>query len=143
MVDKIIPFLIDVGNVIPARSKATLLNEMAMGLIECINIYGKSLNKLGKINRISVCFWPVRLIPLNETRACVCSYLLNKQEKINAGEFSQVPPNPNNVVTGADPESFLSSLQSYNSTYLKKSKNFKRNTVIQEALFSSSEVEYF
>jgi hypothetical protein len=143
MVDKIIPFLIDVGNVIPARSKATLLNEMAMGLIECINIYGKSINKLGKINRISVCFWPVRLIPLNETRACVCSYLLNKQEKINAGEFSQVPPSPNNVVTGADPESFLSSLQSYNSTYLKKSKNFKRNTVMQEALFSSSEVEYF
>ncbi len=143
MVDKIIPFLIDVGNVIPARSKATLLNEMAMGLIECINIYGKNLKKLGKINRIATCFWPVRLIPLNETRACVCSYLLNKQEKINAGEFSQVPPSPNNVVTGADPESFLSSLQSYNSTYLKKSKNFKRNTVIQEALFSSSEVEYF
>ncbi|MEJ2295967.1 MAG: hypothetical protein P8Y23_14515, partial [Candidatus Lokiarchaeota archaeon] len=143
MVDKIIPFLIDVGNVIPARSKATLLNEIAMGLIECINIYGKSLKKLGKINKIAACFWPVRLVPLNETRACVCSYLLNKQEKINAGEFSQVPPSPNNVVKGADPESFLSSLESYNSTYLKKSKNFKRNTVIQEALFSASEVEYF
>lgn len=143
MVDKIIPFLIDVGNVIPARSKATLLNEMAMALIESIGIYGKSLKKLGKINRIAACFWPVRLVPLNETRACVCSYLLNKQEKINAGEFSQVPPSPNNVVTGADPESFLSSLQSYNSSYLKKSKNFKRNTVIQEALFSASEVEYF
>ena len=143
MVDKIIPFLIDVGNVIPARSKATLLNEMAMALIECIGIYGKTLKKLGKINRIAACFWPVRLVPLNETRACVCSYLLNKQEKINAGEFSQVPPSPNNVVTGADPESFLSSLASYNSTYLKKSKNFKRNTIIQEALFSASEVEYF
>ena len=143
MVDKIIPFLIDVGNVIPARSKATLLNEMAMGLIECISIYGKTLRKLGKINKVAVCFWPVRLVPLNETRACVCSYLLNKQEKINAGEFSQVPPSPNNVVKGADPESFLSSLESYNSTYLKKSKNFKRNTVIQEALFNASEVEYF
>jgi len=143
MIDKIIPFLIDVGNVIPARSKATLLNEMAMGLIECINIYGKKLKKLGKINKISVSFWPVRLIPLNETRACVCSYLLNKQEKINAGKFSQVPPSPDNVVTGADPESFLSSLQAYNSTYLKKSKNFKRGTVIQEALFSASEVDYF
>ncbi|TFG03689.1 MAG: hypothetical protein EU542_01185 [Promethearchaeota archaeon] len=143
MVDKIIPFLIDVGNVVPARSKATLLNEMAMALIECIGIYGKSLKKLGKINRIAACFWPVRLVPLNETRACVCSYLLNKQEKINAGEFSQVPPSPNNVVTGADPESFLNSLESYNSTYLKKSKNFRRNTIIQEALFSASEVEYF
>ena len=39
--------------------------------------------------------------------------------------------------------SFLSSLQSYNNNYLKKSKNFKRNTIIQEALFSASEVEYF
>ncbi len=143
MVDKIIPFLIDVGNVIPARSKATLLNEIAMGLIECISIYGKSLKKLGKINKIAACFWPVRLVPLNETRACVCSYLLNKQEKISAGKFSQVPPSPDNVVTGADPVSFLSSLESYNSTYLKKSKNFKRGTVIQEALFSASEVDYF
>ena len=143
MVDKIIPFLIDVGNVIPARSKATLLNEIAMGLIECIGIYGKNLKKLGKINKIAACFWPVRLIPLNETRACVCSYLLNKQEKISAGKFSQVPPSPDNVVTGADPASFLSSLESYNGTYLKKSKNFKRGTVIQEALFSASEVDYF
>jgi hypothetical protein len=143
LVDRVIPYLINVGEVIPARSKAALLNEMAMALIECINIYGKSLKKLGKINRISNCFWPVRLIPLNETRACVCSYLLNKQEKLNVGKFSQTPPNPNNVISGADPESFLSSLQSYNSTYLKKSKYFKRGTVIQEALFNASEVDYF
>jgi hypothetical protein len=108
LVDRVIPYLINVGEVIPARSKAALLNEMAMALIECINIYGKSLKKLGKINRISTCFWPVRLIPLNETRACVCSYLLNKQEKLNVGKFSQTPPNPNNVISGADPESCFS-----------------------------------
>jgi len=143
MVDRIIPFLIDVGNVIPARSKATLLNEMAMGLIECINLYGKNLKKLGKINRITTCFWPVRLIPLIETRASVCSYLLNKQEKLDVGQFAQIPPLPDNVIKGADPTSFLSSLQSYNSTYLKKSKYFKRGTVIQEALFNASEVDYF
>ncbi|MFX0012939.1 MAG: coiled-coil domain-containing protein [Candidatus Hermodarchaeota archaeon] len=143
MVDKIIPFLINVGDVIPARSKATLLDEMAMALNECINIYGKSLKKLGKINRISMCFWPVRLVPLNETRACVCSYLLNKQEKLSVGKFSQTPPNPDNIIQGADPTSFLSSLASYNSTYLKKTKNYKRGTVIQEALFSASEVDYF
>ncbi|MFX1411902.1 MAG: hypothetical protein ACFFA6_16265, partial [Promethearchaeota archaeon] len=35
------------------------------------------------------------------------------------------------------------SLQSYNNTYLRRSKNFKRGIVIQEALFSSSEVGYF
>ncbi len=143
MVDKIIPFLINLGDVIPARSKATLLDEMAMALNECINIYGKTIKKLGKVNRISMCFWPVRLVPLSETRACVCSYLLNKQEKLNVGKFSQPPPNPDNVIQGADPVSFLNSLASYNSTYLKKSKNYKRGTVIQEALFSASEVDYF
>jgi len=143
MVDKIIPFLIDIGSVIPARSKATLLDEMAMALNECINIYGKNIKKLGKINRITACFWPVRLVPLNNTRACVCSYLLNKQEKLNVGKFSQTPPSPENIIQGADSASFLSSLQSYNSNYLKKSKNYKRGTAIQEALFSASEVEYF
>ncbi len=143
MVDKIIPYLINVGDVIPARSKATLLDEMAMALNECINIYGKTIKKLGKVNRISMCFWPVRLIPLSETRACVCSYLLNKQEKLNVGKFSQEPPNPDNVIQGADPVSFLSSLASYNSNYLKKPKNYKRGTVMQEALFSASEVDYF
>ncbi len=143
MVNKIIPFLINVGDVIPARSKATLLNELAMGLIECINIYSKKISKLGKISRITTCFWPVKLIPLNETRACVCSYLLNKQEKLNVGKFAQFPPDPDNVIKAADPESFLSALQSYNSTYLKKIKNFKRGTVIQEALFSANEIEYF
>ncbi len=143
MVDNIIPFLINVGEVIPARSKATLLDEMAMALNECINIYGKTIKKLGKVNRISVCFWPVRLVPLNETRACVCSYLLNKQEKLNVGKFLQTPPNPDNIIQGADPVSFLSSLASYNNTYLKKPKNYKRGTVIQEALFSASEIDYF
>ncbi len=143
MVDKIIPFLIDIGSVIPARSKATLLDEMTMALNECINIYGKTIKKLGKINRITACFWPVRLIPLNETRACVCSYLLNKQEKLNVGKFSQTPPSPDNIIQGADSASFLNSLASYNSNYLRKSKNYKRGTAIQEALFSASEVEYF
>ena len=81
--DKVIPYLISIDEPIPARSKAALLNEMAMGLIECINTYGKKIKKLGKINRISMCFWPVRLIPLSETRACVCSYLLNKQERLD------------------------------------------------------------
>ena len=54
MVDKIIPFLINVGDVIPARSKATLLDEMAIALNEAINIYGKKLSKLGKVNRITI-----------------------------------------------------------------------------------------
>jgi len=143
MVNKIIPFLINVGDVIPARSKATLLDEMAMALNECINIYGKTIKKLGKINRIAACFWPVRLVPLNETRACVCSYLLNKQEKLSVGKFSQTPPSPDNIIQGADSASFLNSLQSYNSNYLKKSKNYKRGTAIQEALFSAGEVDYF
>lgn len=133
----------NIGEITPARSKAALLDEMAIALIECINIQGKKLKKLGKINKISICFWPVRLIPLNETRASVCSYLLNKQEKVNVGKFAQAPPNPENVISAADPESYLSSLQSYNYNYLKKSKNYKRGTVIQEALFSAAEVEYF
>ncbi len=143
MVQRVIPYLINMGEVIPARSQATLLNELALALNECIGIYSKNLKKMGKISKIATCFWPVRLIPLNETRACVCSYLLNKQEKLSVGQFSQTPPRPDNVIKGADPDSFLSSLQSYNNTYLRRSKNFKRGIVIQEALFSSSEVGYF
>ncbi|MFW9902229.1 MAG: coiled-coil domain-containing protein [Candidatus Thorarchaeota archaeon] len=143
MVDKITPFLINMGEVTPARSQASLLTELAMGLIECVGIYGKKLKKLGKISKIATAFWPVRLIPLSDTRACVCSYLLNKQEKLSVGQFAQVPPRPENVVKGADPESFLNSLQSYNNTYLKRAKNFKRGIVIQEALFNTSEVGYF
>ncbi len=143
MVDKVTPFLINMGEVIPARSQASLLNELAMGLIECVGIYGKSLKKLGKLSKISTAFWPVRLIPLSDTRACVCSYLLNKQEKLSVGKFAQTPPRPENIIKGADPASFLSSLQNYNNTYLKRAKNFKRGVVIQEALFSTSEVGYF
>ncbi|MFX1392700.1 MAG: hypothetical protein ACFFAH_03915, partial [Promethearchaeota archaeon] len=79
MVEKVIPYLMNLDEVIPARSKATFLNEIAMALIECINIYGaKKINKMGKISKIAMCFWPVRLIPLSDTRACVCSYLMNK-----------------------------------------------------------------
>jgi len=143
MVKTVIPYLINLGDIVPARSKATLLNEIAMALIECIGVYGKNINKMGKIKKIATCFWPVRLIPLNETRACVCSYLLNTQQKLNVGKFSQIPPPPNNVIKGADPASFLDSLRSYNSNYLKKSKNFKRGTIIQEALFTASEIGYF
>ncbi|TFF87111.1 MAG: hypothetical protein EU550_03940, partial [Promethearchaeota archaeon] len=144
MVDKVIPYLLNIGEIIPARSKAALLNEIAMALIECINIYGaKKLIKGGKINKIAACFWPVRLIPLSDTRASVCSFLLNKQEKLKVGPFAQSPPPPNNIIKGADPESFLDSLESYNKAYLKKSKNYKRATVIQEALFSTSEIGYF
>jgi hypothetical protein len=144
MVDKVIPYLLNIGEIIPARSKAALLNEIAMALIECINIYGaKKLIKGGKINKIAACFWPVRLIPLSDTRASVCSFLLNKQEKLKVGPFAQSPPPPNNIIKGADPESFLDSLESYNNAYLKKSKNYKRATVIQEALFSTSEIGYF
>ncbi len=143
MVDKVIPYLINMGEVLPARGQATILNELAMGFIECIGIYGKSIKKLGRLSKISTGFWPVRLIPLNDTRACVCSYLLNKQEKLNVGKFSQMPPRPENVIKGADPYSFLSSLQGYNNSYLKRSKNFKRGVVIQEALFSTSEMVFF
>lgn len=142
--DKVIPYIINLGDAIPTRSKATLLNEIAMALIECVNICGvKKINKLGKISKISTCFWPVRLIPLSDTRACVCSYLMNKQEKLNIGTFNQTPPPPNNVVKGADPTTFLNSLSSYNTSFLKKIKNFKRATVVQEALFSTNEIGYF
>ena len=144
MVDKVIPYLINLGETIPARSKATLLNEIAMALIECINIYGaKKISKKGKISKIATCFWPVRLIPLSDTRASVCSYFLNKQEKLNVGPFNQLPPPPNNVIKGADPSTFLDSLRSYNTAYLKKSKNYKRAPVIQEAVFNTNEIGYF
>ncbi|MFX1257400.1 MAG: hypothetical protein ACFFAN_06060 [Promethearchaeota archaeon] len=143
MVEKIIPYLINLGEIIPVRSKATFLNEIAIALIECINIYGKKIKKMGKISKIATCFWPVRLIPLSDTRACVCSYLMNKQESLNVGTFAQTPPPPNNVIKGADPETFLISLQSYNTNYLKKTKNYKRATVIQEALFNTNEIGFF
>jgi len=141
--DRVLPYLINISETIPSRSKAALLDEMAMALVECIGVYGKSLTKLGKINRISTCFWPVRLIPLTDTRACVCSFLLNKQEKLPVGQFPSYPPNPSNVIKGADPSSFLTSLQTYNGNYLKKTKGFKRGAVLQEALFNSNEIEYF
>ncbi|MFW9988741.1 MAG: hypothetical protein ACFFC3_08815 [Candidatus Odinarchaeota archaeon] len=143
MVNKVIPYLINMGEITPARSQAALLNEVGMAMIECIGIYGKKLNKLGKLAKISTAFWPVRLIPLSDTRACVCSYLMNKQEKLSVGKFAQMPPRPENVIKGADPTSFLNSLQSYNNTYLRKTKNFKRGIVIQEALFNANEVGYF
>jgi len=143
MVDKVIPYLINMGEVNPARSQATILNELAMSLIECVGIYGKRLKKFGKIAKIATAFWPVRLIPLNNTRACVCSYLYNKQEKLSVGKFAQTPPRPENVIKGADPTSFLASLKSYNNTYLRRSKNYRRGVIIQEALFNTSEVGYF
>ncbi|MFX1428454.1 MAG: hypothetical protein ACFFBE_18520, partial [Promethearchaeota archaeon] len=141
--DKVCPFLINLDEITPARSQATILNELAMALIECTSIYSKSLKKLGKISKISMGFWPVRLSPLSDTRACVMSYLYNKQEKLNVGKFAQMPPRPEAVIKGADPVSFLNSLQQYNSTYLKRSKNFKRGVVIQEALFNTNEIGYF
>ncbi|NVM37327.1 MAG: hypothetical protein HWN81_17155, partial [Candidatus Lokiarchaeota archaeon] len=143
MVNNVIPYLINMGEITPARSQAALLNELAMGLIECIGIYGKKIQKLGKLSKISTAFWPVRLIPLSDTRACVCSYLMNKQERLSVGKFAQMPPRPENVIKGADPISFLNSLQTYNTTYLRRPKNFKRGTIIQEALFNRNEVEYF
>ena len=96
--EKVIPYLINLGDFIPARSKAALLNEMAMALIECTEILGKTINKLGKVNRITNCFWPVKLCPLNDTRACVMSYLGNKQEKLNVGQFAQIPVKPDNII---------------------------------------------
>lgn len=143
MVDQVVPYLINMGEVIPARSQATLLNELAMGIIECIGIYGKRIKKLGRLTKIATAYWPVRLIPLNDTRACMFSYLLNKQETLNVGKFSQLPPRPDNVIQGADPLSFLKSLQNYNNKYLRRTKNFKRGVVLQEALFSTNEVGFF
>ncbi len=143
MVDKVVPYLINVGEVTPARSQAAVLNELAMALIECIGIYSKNLKKLGRLSKISTAFWPVRLIPLSDTRACVMSYLYNKQEKLNIGKFAKMPPRPEAVIKGADPVSFLNSLRQFNNTYLKRSKNFKRGLVIQEALFNTNEIGYF
>ena len=144
MVDKVVPYLMNLSEVIPTRSKAAFLNEIAIALIECINLSGaKKLSKMGKISKIALGFWPVRLIPLSDARVCVCSYLMNKIENISVGSFSQDPPPPNNVIKGADSDSFLNSLQAYNSNYLKKTKNFKRAIVLQEALFSTNEIGYF
>ncbi|TFF94034.1 MAG: hypothetical protein EU543_02235 [Promethearchaeota archaeon] len=147
-IDRVVPYFLDLSEITPTRSKAALIDEMAMGLIELIDIYGKKITDLGKVHRITNCFWPVRLIPLNATRACVCSYLLNKQEKLEVGQFKQVPAKPDNVIKGADPESFLESLKSYEDNYLDlggflSSSNFKRGEIIQEALFSTDEVGYF
>ena len=50
MVDKGIPYLMNLGEVLPTRSKALFLNEIAMALIECINLSGKKINKMGKIS---------------------------------------------------------------------------------------------
>ncbi len=143
MVDRVIPYLINLGDIIPTRALATLLNEMAMGLVELIDIYGVKLKKLGKVHHITACFWPVRLIPLNETRACVCSYLLNTQETLYLGKFKKIPPKPDNVITGADPVSFLTSLENYNKRHLSKSSNFNRGKIIQEALFTAADIDYF
>ena len=141
--DKVCLFLVNVDEITSARSQAAILNELAMALIECIGIYSKNLKKMGKLSKISMAFWPVRLTPLSDTRTSVMSYLYNKQEKLNVGKFTQMPPRPEAVIKGADPVSFLSSLKQYNNTYLKRSKNFKRGLVIQEALFNISEIGYF
>ncbi len=143
MVDRAINFLINLDEALPARSKAMVLNEMTMALIECISLYSKMLGKLGKIKKIAMAFWPVKLIPLNETRACVCSYLLNAQEKLYVGKFNQTLPKPDNVIKGADPFSFLDALRSYNNSYLRRTKNFKRGYLVQEALFNTNEIGYF
>ena len=143
MVDEVIPFVININEVVTARGQATILNELAMALIECTSIYSSRIKKLGKLSKIATAFWPVRLIPLSDTRTCVCSYLLNKQVKLNVGKFAQTPPKPENIIKGADPDSFLISLQDYNNKYLKRPKNFKRGVVIQEALFSTNEIEFF
>ncbi|TXT56382.1 MAG: hypothetical protein BAJALOKI1v1_1900007 [Promethearchaeota archaeon] len=145
---KVVPYMINLDETVPRRSKATLLNEITLGLIDLIDVYGKKLSKYGKINRISTCFWPVRLIPLNNTRACVCSYLLNSSERLQVGDFKKRPPPPENVIKASDPSSFLDALRNYNDNYLDtggflSSSNFKRGEVVQEALFSTDEVGYF
>jgi hypothetical protein len=147
-IKKVVPYLINLDETTPRRSKATLINEITMGLIDLIYIYGRKISKLGKIHRITACFWPVRLIPLNNTRACVCSYLLNTSEKLQVGEFKKRPPPPDNVIKASDPESFIDSLRNYNDNYLDtggflSSSNFKRSEVVQEALFSTDEVGFF
>ncbi|MFO8020189.1 MAG: hypothetical protein R6U96_16310 [Promethearchaeia archaeon] len=143
---KTIPFLVNLGDVLPARSKATLLNEIAMALVELIDVYGRKIDSYGKIGQIAQAFWPVQLIPLSDTRACVCSYLLNSQEKIRVGKWNQIPAKPDNIISGSDPESFLESLKEYNDEYLEERtffKKFKRNKIVQEALFNTEQIGYF
>ena len=55
----------------------------------------------------------------------MCSYLGNKTEKLNVGQFAKLPVNPDNVIKGADPKSFFKSLRAYNNNYLQKAKNFR------------------
>lgn len=148
MVNKVVPYLVNLDSGIRARSKVTLINELTMGLIDLIDVYGSKIEKFGKIHHITMCFWPVRLIPVNKTRACVCSYLLNTKEELEVGKFNKKPPRPDNVIKGADPESFLNSLENYNDKYLDtggflSSSNFDRAEIVQEALFSADKVKYF
>lgn len=140
---KIIPFMIGDIKYVPSQTRRTFIEEIALSLCLLFEENGSSIKKWGAIETISLCFWPVRLIPLNENRACITSYLLQNAPKVQVGPFKKIPPNPAVVVKASDSKSFINSLISYNSKYLSNKANFSRKMIIQEALFGIEEIYFF
>lgn len=141
--EKIIPFMIGDVKYVPSQTRRTFIEEIALSLCVLFEENGSIIKKWGTIETISLCFWPVRLIPLNENRACVNSYLFHNAPKILVGPFKKIPLNPEAVIKASDSESFINSLISYNSKYLSNKANFSRKTIIQEALFGIDEINFF
>ena len=141
--EKIVPFMVGDIKFIPSKSHRTFIEEIALALCILFDEEGSGLKKWGTIESISLCFWPVRIIPLNENRACITSYLFNSAPKIPVGPFKKIPPNPEAVIKASDPESFISTLISYDAKYLSNQINFSRKTIIQEALFGIDEISFF
>ncbi len=140
--EKIVPFMIGDEKYVPSQSRRTFLEEIALGICVLFEENGNSMKKWGLIDAISICFWPVRLIPLNDNHACVCSYLFNSAPKIPVGPFKKTLPNPEAVIKASDSSTFIESLSDYDSKYLSNKSNFSRKISIQEALFGVDEISY-
>lgn len=141
--EKIVPFMVGDIKYVPSKTRRTLIEEIALALCILYDENGTGLKKWGTIESISLCFWPVRLIPLNENRACITSYLFNSAPKVPVGHFKKISPNPEAVIKASDPESFISTLMSYDSKYLSNRANFSRKLIIQEVLFGIDEISFF
>lgn len=141
--EKIVPFMIGEERYVPSQSRRTLFEEIALAICVLYEENGNSMKKWGVIDSVSKCFWPVRIIPLSDNRACVCSYLFNNAPKIPVGPFKKVLPNPESIIKASDSTTFIQSLSDYDSKYLGNKANFTRKPSIQEALFGVNEISYF
>lgn len=141
--EKIIPFMIGDIKYVPSKTRRTFIEEIALSLCVLFEENGSIIKKWGTIETISLCFWPVRLIPLSENRTCITSYLFQNAPKVPVGPFKKIPLNPEAVIKASDPESFVKSLISYDSKYLSSKANFSRKIIIQEALFGIEEINFF